>query len=62
MDVTAIAAASITMHQSQLQQAVSVTMMRKAMDLQESQAAAMIQSLQQPAAAGVPGQRLDLLA
>ena len=38
MVVTAIGAISIAMHQSQLQQAVDVTMARKVMDLQETQA------------------------
>ena len=59
MVVTAIGAISIAMHQSQLQQAVDVTMARKVMDLQETQAAALIRDLQQ--ASPAPGHQLDIL-
>ncbi len=57
MDVTAIAAASITMHAGQMMEAVSVTMAKKAMETQEAIAAQTIQSIQAanpaPAAAQV---------
>ena len=47
MDIMAIAATSIAMHQSQLEQAVDIAVMRKAMDSQEAQAAELIKDLEQ---------------
>ena len=41
MDVMSVAAMSISMHQGQLQQAVSVSLMREVMDQQTAQAAAL---------------------
>ena len=61
MDVMSVGAMSIAMHQAQLQQATDVLMMRKVMDLQESQAAALVESLSQ-AAPPASGHHLDLLA
>lgn len=46
MDLAAIGAASIQMSLAKTQQAVDVTMVKKAMDIQETQAAALIDSLQ----------------
>ena len=59
MDVTAAAAASIAMHQSQLQQAMSISVMKKVMDSQETQGAALIEELRQ-AAPPPAGQQLDI--
>ena len=47
MDMMSIAATSIVMQQQQVQQAVGVSLMRKVMDQQEMQAAAVVESLQQ---------------
>ena len=47
MDVLAAGALSIAMHQTQLQQSANIAVMKKAMNLQESQAAALIEDLQQ---------------
>ena len=60
MDVMAVGALSIAMHQTQLQQATDVLMMRKAMDLQETQATALIEDLQQ-AVPSPSGHQLDIL-
>lgn len=46
METMAIAAMSVQMGLAQTQQAVDVTMTKKAMNLQESQAAALLDSLQ----------------
>lgn len=63
MDLAAIGAMSIQMHLAQTQQSVDVSMTKKAMDLQETQASAMIDALE----ASVPvapsfGHQLDVLA
>lgn len=47
MDISVIGAASTAMAMAQTQQAVGVTMTRKAMDMQETQAAALIETMQQ---------------
>ena len=47
MDVLAAGALSIAMHQTQLQQRANIADMKKAMNLQESQAAAMMEDMQQ---------------
>ncbi len=60
MDISAIGAASITMSQSRLMQSVDVAMMRKVMDSQKTQAAALIEDLQQ--AVPEPGHQLNILA
>lgn len=62
MDVMSVAAMSISMHQGQLQQAVSVSLMREAMDQQTAQAAALIEDMAQSVPSTVPGSRLDILA
>lgn len=59
MDVTAAAAASIAMHQSQLQQAASISVLQKVMDSQETQGAALIEELRQ-AVPPPAGQQLDI--
>jgi hypothetical protein len=46
-NIMGIAAMSVNMSSSQLQQDVSVSVMKKAMNTQESQAAELIQTLQQ---------------
>ena len=62
MDVMSVAAMSISMHQGQLQQAVSVSLMREAMDRQTAQAAALVEDMAQSVPSTVPGSRLDILA
>ena len=47
MDVMSVAAMSISMHQGQLQQAVSVSLMREVMDQQTAQAAALVEDIAQ---------------
>ena len=61
MDLMSIAANSIVMQQ-QVQQAVGVSLMRKVMDQQEMQAAAVVESLQQAIPSTVPGSHMDILA
>ncbi len=46
MDLSSIGALSIQMHMGQVQQAANISLLRKAMDLQESQTDALVQSLQ----------------
>lgn len=60
MDITAAAAASIAMHQSRLQQAVSISVMQKVMDSQKTQGAALVEELRQ-AVPPPAGQQLDVL-
>lgn len=61
MDVLAAGALSIAMHQTQLEQYANIAVMKKAMNLQESQAAALIEDLQQ--SGPFPGDhQLDVLA
>ena len=60
MDVMSIAATSIAMHQSQLQQATDVALLRKAMDAQTAQAAALVEDMQQAIPSTVPGSRMDI--
>lgn len=61
MDVLAAGALSIAMHQTQLEQYANIAVMKKAMNLQESQAAALIEDLQQ--SVPFPGDhQLDILA
>ena len=62
MDMMSIAATSIVMQQQQVQQAVGVSLMRKVMDQQEMQAAAVVESLQQAIPSPVPGSHMDILA
>ena len=62
MDMMSIAATSIVMQQQQVQQAVGVSLMRKVMDQQEMQAAAVVESLQQAIPPTVPGSQMDILA
>lgn len=62
MDVMSIAAMSISMHQGQLQQSVDVALMRKVMDQQTAQAAALVEDIAQSVPSTVPGSRLDILA
>ena len=62
MDMMSIAATSIVMQQQQVQQAVGVSLMRKVMDQQEMQAAAVVESLQQAIPPTVPGRHMDILA
>ena len=62
MDPMAIAATSISMHQAQVKQAVGVSLMRKVMDQQEQQAAAIVENLQQAIPSTVPGSHMDILA
>jgi len=62
MDVMAIGAMSIAMHQSQIQQAANLSVMRKAMDLQESQAASLIEGFEQANVAPPSTHQLDILA
>ena len=62
MDPMAIAATSISMHQAQVQQAVGVSLMRKVMDQQEQQAAAIVENLQKAIPSTVPGSHMDILA
>lgn len=62
MDVMSVAAMSISMHQAQLQQAVDVSLMRKVMDQQTAQAAAIVEDIAQSVPPTVPGSRLDILA
>ncbi|MCI8350595.1 MAG: putative motility protein [Oscillospiraceae bacterium] len=57
-----VAAMSISMHQGQLQQAVSVSLMREVMDQQTAQAAALVEDIAQSVPSTVPGSRLDILA
>ena len=57
-----VAAMSISMHQGQLQQAVSVSLMREAMDRQTAQATALVEDMAQSVPSTVPGSRLDILA
>ena len=45
MDISAIAAVSIDMHLSQVQQAVDVSLLKNTMDSQESQAAALLDGM-----------------
>lgn len=60
MDITAAAAASIAMHQSRLQQAVSISVIQKVMDSQKTQGAALVEELRQ-AVPPPTGQQLDVL-
>ena len=62
MDVMSIAASSIVMHQEQVQEAVGVSLMRKVMDQQEMQAAALVENIQQAIPSTVPGSHMDILA
>ena len=62
MDVMSVAAMSISMHQGQVQQAVSVSLMREVMDQQTAQAAALVEDIAQSVPSTVPGSRLDILA
>lgn len=60
MDLSSVGTASIQMHLSQTQQAVGVSLLKKSMDQQETQADALIQSLQAAAPAAPPsGHKLD---
>lgn len=61
MDVFSVGAMSIAMHQTQLQQAVNLSVMKKAMNLQETQAASLIEDLQE-AVPPPSGHQLDILA
>lgn len=58
MDVSSIAAASIYMHQSQVQESASVAIAKKVLDVQEAAAESLIESIQE----SVPsfGHKLDL--
>ena len=59
VDITSVAAAGMDMNASALQQAVSVSVMKKAMNAQQSQAAELIQTLQQTVQPSAPApQRL----
>lgn len=60
MDLSAVGAYSIEMNLAQVQQAVGVSMLKGAMEVQETQAVQLIESLQ----AAVPsfGHQLDILA
>lgn len=49
MDITAIAATSVAMHQAQLDQAVGVAVVKKAMDFEGDQAAQLIAQMTPPA-------------
>ncbi len=60
MDVMSVAATSIAMHQSQLQQSVEVSLLRKVMDQQQSQAAAIVEDIQQSIPSTIPGSRMDI--
>ena len=62
MDPMSIAATSISMSQMQLQQSVGVSLMRKVMDQQEAQAAAIVEDIQQAIPSTVPGSHMDILA
>ncbi|MCI9576794.1 MAG: putative motility protein [Clostridiales bacterium] len=62
IDVSAIAAASIGMSMAQTQQAASISVMKKVMDSQETQAAALIENLQAANPAPSFGHQLDVLA
>ena len=61
--VMGIAATSISMNASQLQQNVSISVLKKAMNAQASQAADLIQTMQQTVqpAAAAPQRLLDKL-
>lgn len=61
MDALSVGAMSIAMHQSQLQQAVNLSVMKKVMNLQETEAAALIENLQE-ALPPSSGHQLDILA
>ena len=60
MDVTAAGAMSIAMNQSQLMQAVNISVMKKVMDLQETQVASLVEDLQQ-VAPPPSGHQLDFI-
>lgn len=62
MDMMSIAATSVMMAQQQLQQSVDVSLMRKVMDQQQAQAAAIVEDIQQSVPPTVPGSRMDILA
>ncbi len=51
---------SIAMNQSQLMQAVNISVMKKVMDLQETQVASLVEDLQQ-VAPPPSGHQLDIL-
>lgn len=46
MDISSVAAASMQMSMAQVQDAVDVSLMRKAMDMQEAEMASLIQNLE----------------
>lgn len=56
MDVSTIAAASTSLHMAQAQQEASVSVLKKAMSAQETQSAALIQTMQ------TSNHQLDVLA
>jgi len=58
MDVSSIAAISVLMHQNQTQQSVNVAVIKKAMDVQETAAGNLIETLLEP----IPsfGYKLDI--
>lgn len=62
MDMMSIAATSVMMAQQQLQQSVDVSLMRKVMDQQQAQAAAIVEGIQQSVPPTVPGSHMDILA
>lgn len=61
MDTMSIAATSIAMHQTQLTNAINVSVMRKAMDMQTAQAAAIVEDIQQSVPPTVDGSRMNIL-
>ncbi len=60
MDVSGIAATSISMHTAQVSQQADISVMKKAMQQQENDGAALIQSLQ--TASPASNHALDILA
>ncbi len=63
MDVMLAGAMSIAMSQSQVQQAANMSIMKKAMNLQESQAAALVENLEKSVPTPPPStHKLDILA
>lgn len=63
MDMTmSIAATSVMMSQQQLQQNMSVSLMRNAMNQQAQQALELVEDIKQSVPTGIPGRLLDVLA
>lgn len=62
MDLAAVGQISTQMHMAQTQQAVGVSLTKKVMDTQETQAAALIESLEAAVPTQSFGHKLDVLA